>query len=157
MRPEALEGADAVSSGEGTASALSGVSDREVRQQHKISLALKTVAHLANKLSMPQEKRDRVRSMLEHGRSLEEVIEVTRLSMYTGRRLRQQLMAARIIQRNRKAEGAAQHDFSNSEQVTHARPMTAQIVQNIIAHVFSKEPVADSPRLISVDVTCEIF
>src|SRR5215472_1613201 len=30
----------------------------------------KSLAHLANKLSMPQEKRDRVRNMVEHGRSL---------------------------------------------------------------------------------------
>jgi hypothetical protein len=52
---------------------------------------------------MPQEKRDRARSMLEHGRSLEEVIEVMRLSMNLVRRLRQQVMAAQIIKRNRKA------------------------------------------------------
>jgi hypothetical protein len=43
--------------------------------------------------------------MLEHGRSLEEVVEVTKLSMYLVRRLRQQLMAARIIKRNGKAAG----------------------------------------------------
>jgi hypothetical protein len=40
------------------------------------------VAHLANKLSMPQEERDRARNMLEHGRSLEEASELTRLPMY---------------------------------------------------------------------------
>jgi hypothetical protein len=97
-----------------------------------------TAAQFVTGLSIPQGKLDEARNMLDHGRSLEEVVAVTKLSMYTVRRLRQQVMAARIIQRNRKAEGAAQHDFSNSEKVTHAQPTTAQIVKNIIAHFFSE-------------------
>jgi hypothetical protein len=65
--------------------------------------AFEALVHFAATLSAPHQQVDRARSMLEHGRSLEEVVEVTKLSMYLVRRLRQQLMAARIIKRNGKA------------------------------------------------------
>ena len=104
------------------ASALRGESiERSVKRGR---CPAETVAQFVTELSIPQGKLDQARNMLDHGRSLEEVVAVTKLSMYRVRRLRQQVMAARIIQRNRKAEGAAQHDFSNSEKVTHAQPTT---------------------------------
>jgi hypothetical protein len=40
--------------------------------------------------------------MLEHGRALEEVVELTQLSLYLVRRLRQQVMAAQIIKRKQE-------------------------------------------------------
>ena len=73
-----------------------------------------TVARVDEILGMPQEKRDRARNMLEHGRSLKEAVEVTRLSMYIVRRLRQQVMAAQIIKRNRKS--AREISFTRSGQ-----------------------------------------
>src|SRR3954451_8964682 len=63
---------------------------------------------------MPQEKRDRARNMLEHGRSLEEASELTRSPMYLVRRLRRQIMAAQIIKRNRKS--AREISFKRSGQ-----------------------------------------
>jgi uncharacterized protein YjaG (DUF416 family) len=109
------------------ASALSGESV-ERGPSNVEDVPPETVTQLAKALSIPQGARDQARNMLDHGRSLEEVVAVTKLSMYTVRRLRQQVMAARIMQRNRKAEGAAQRDFSNSEKVIRAQPTTTQIV-----------------------------
>jgi hypothetical protein len=101
-------GADAVNSGEATASALNGES-RTVRF---------VVAHLFNNLSIPQEERDRARNMLEHGRSLDEVVETTKLSSYLVRRLRQEVMAAQIQKRNRRQPGISIHNFHGGDRLT---------------------------------------
>ena len=59
-----------------------------------------------SKLCSPREQSDKAHEMLKHGRSLDEVAEVTKLSLYLVRRLRQELMAAQIQNRNKKVSTA---------------------------------------------------
>jgi hypothetical protein len=53
-------------------------------------------------LNIPPAKSDRAHKMLQHGRSIDEVAEATKSSPYLARRLRQEVMAAQILKRNRK-------------------------------------------------------